>query len=218
MKTLSRITALIFIALALVGPVRPAFAVGTVTYDPAVYAQVTTLLAQVKEMYANAKQQLDQISQVQKTIREAHEAYDSLSNLDLKSFSDGFQPHNIKTNRDKINALRADLSRMESAGDRSTSYIQSQYGRIANLENLLTLQAASRANTARASEKVNPATSAQITAQSTAALAALAATQEQRAQQEELARINARIAESEAIFNTRGLYNAMGGKKPEIVP
>lgn len=210
MQTVIRVLTVLAFAL---GTVRPVFAAGAITYDPAVYSQLTAMFTQMKEMYENAKKQLDTLSSVQSTIREAQEAYDSLANVDLKSFAEGFKPQNLAESKDKINALRADLARMESAGDRSVGFFQYQYGRLANLESLTTLQSVSSTNLARAAGKTNPATSAEITAQSTTALAALATADEQRRQQEDLAQENVRKAEQDVLFSTKDIYNAMGGKK-----
>lgn len=213
MQYIGRVFFVLVLALGMVRPAAAIFGVGDISTDPAAYAQMTQMIAQMKEMYENAKKQLDTLTSVQSTIRDAQEAYESLSNVDLKSFAEGFKPRNFAASKDKINALRADLAQMESTGDRAASFYQYQYGRLANLESLAILQAVSSTNTERAAGKVSPAASAQITAQSTASLAALAATQEQRHQQEDLANANARKAERDAIFNTKGIYNAMGGKK-----
>ena len=184
------------------------FGVGDISFDPTVYGEVAALYKQTTELYETAKKQLDGLASIEKTIREAQQAYESLANTDLKQVVKGLKPDK---NRGKtIGAMRAELERVGNGVGQNAGYIRFQLSRITQLENLELLKKASAANTEQATGKMNAATAERITAQSAATLASLAAAEEQRRVQEDYAHAAAAKAVVDNLNNSNKVYEAMG--------
>lgn len=194
-------------------PVQALFGVGDLSFDPTVYAELVSIYDQGKELFDTAKKQLSSLADIQKTINEANQAYESLVNMDLKKLSNDLAPRGTDGSSNRFAAMRSELDRIQSTAEGSVSYVQYQQQRLKNLESLELLQTASASNTERASSKTNAATSAQITAQSTSTLAALAAAEEQRRVEEDIGREHGRRIEKDAIISTGSIYKAIGGQK-----
>jgi hypothetical protein len=200
---------LVFIsALVVACPAHAFLGVGDITFDPSTYGEVVKQYEQVVKLYEAAKQQIDSLAKIEKTIKDAQTAYDTLSHADMKSVAAGLTPNtnNVKT----AAQLRAELARMESAGGQSTNYIKYQLYQIDQLDNLATLQKAAASNTDQATGKTNTATDEKITAQSTAALAALAAAEQQRKTQQDIANAASNKALADNLDNASNVYKAMG--------
>lgn len=184
------------------------FGVGDISFDPTVYSEVAALYQQTKELYDTAKKQLDGLASIEKTIREAQQAYESLANTDLKQVVKGLKPD--KDSGKTIGAMRAELERVGNGVGQNAGYIRFQLSRITQLENLELLKKASAANTEQATGKLNAATAERITAQSAATLASLAAAEEQRRVQEDYAHAAAAKAVVDNLNNSNKVYEAMG--------
>ena len=194
-------------------PAYALFGVGDLSFDPTVYAEIVSLYDQGKEIFDNAKKQLSSLADIQKTINEANQAYESLVNMDLKKLSNDLAPRSTTGNDNRFAAMRSEIDRVQSTAGSSASYVQYQQQRLKNLESLDLVQTASASNTGRASDKTNAATSSQITAQSTSTLAALAASEEQRRVQEDMALAQSRKTEINNLQGTRSIYDAIGMRK-----
>lgn len=192
------------------------YAGGMLTYDPAVYQEIAALFAQVKELYKLTKDQLNKIAEVEKTIREAQQSYNTIVNTDLHGLASEFVPGKYlggSGNTDKINALRLELESLESTAKGNKDYYEYQLGRLKNLERLNFLQEASAGNLETASENVDVRTSGQITAQSTTTMAALATLAEEQRQKENISAAKAAEKERSDFFESADVYEAIGGKR-----
>lgn len=203
------------IALALAtSPAHALFGVGDLSFDPTTYGEVAALYKQTVELYKTAQGQLDAIREVEKTIKEAQVAYDSVVNSDINKLVDDLKPRKLSDSDDKISALREELSRIDTSAARGANYYQYQMQKLSNLERLSVLQEVGNTNMQRASgTKINTATTAQVTAQSTSTLAALAAAEEQRKQRQEFSESAAREKERAAFNDSKRIYSAIGGAK-----
>ncbi|MGC2048133.1 MAG: hypothetical protein WA635_05940 [Gallionella sp.] len=200
---------LIFIFSSMfVSPAHAFWGVGDITFDPTTYGEVSALYKQTKELYDTAKKQLDGLASIEKTIKDAQEAYDSLASTDLKQVVKGLKPG--KDSGKTIGAMRAELERVENGVGQNAGYIRFQLSRITQLENLELLKKASAANTEQATGRMNTATAERITAQSAATLASLAAAEEQRRVQEDYAHAAAAKAVVDNLNNSNKVYEAMG--------
>lgn len=194
-------------------PAQAIIGIGDISFDPTVYAELISIYEQGKALFDTAKKQLDSLADIQKTINEANQAYESLVNMDLKRLSNDLAPRGTDGSSNRFAAMRSELDRIQSTAEGSVSYVQYQQQRLKNLESLELLQTASASNTERASGKTNAATSSQITAQSTSTLAALAAAEEQRRVEEDMGREHARRTEKDAIISTGSIYKAIGAQQ-----
>jgi hypothetical protein len=194
-------------------PAQAVIGIGDISFDPTVYGELISIYEQGVQIFDNAKRQLGTLANIQKTINEANQAYESLVNMDLKKLSDELAPRSTDGSSNRFAAMRSELDRIQSTAGSNAAYVQYQQQRLKNLESLDLLQTASASNTGRASDKTNAATSSQITAQSTSTLAALAASEEQRRMQEDMALAQSRKTEIDNLQGTRSIYEAIGMRK-----
>lgn len=198
----------LFVAAAISTPAHALLGMGDITYDPQSYAQLTKIFEESKKMYEATKQQLDTMASMERTIREAQQAQETLANTHFRDLAGQLRPdgNNTKT----AAGLRAELANLESKGGQSAGYVTYQMSRIKNLENLELLQKVSAENVGDATGRVNQATAERITAQSTAALASLAAAEEQRKVQDDYARQAAANAHQKNMKDSAKVYESMG--------
>lgn len=184
---------------------------GDVSFDPQLSAQMSEMIKTATDTYKVAKGQLDEIIKVQNAIREANATYNDIVNTDLNRMAKEMFPstRGFGTDPDKLRALRAELERAESAGGANASYAKYQLERVKNLERLAGLQDANSKNVETSTANLDARKSAQVTAQSTATLAALATLQEQRAQQENLAATQASKENQDLMTDSAKLYGAL---------
>ena len=204
---MKRLLAFVF-AAAVANPAHAFWGVGDITFDPTSYAQLTKQYEQAVELYNNAKKQLDGLVSIEKTIKDAQMAYDTLASTNLKTVASGFS---LNSGDSKTAAgLRAQLAGMENGTTQTAGYLSYQLSQLNQLENLALLQKATASNLKQASGKINPTEAASITAQSSSTLAALAAVEAQRRQQEDIAKTAAAQAEINNLDNAKTVYKAMG--------
>jgi hypothetical protein len=182
--------------------------VGDISFDPTTYGAVIKQYEEMVKLYENAKSQLDKVVSMEKTIREAQEAYDTLSKFDLEQAAKGLMPG--KNSTSSFAALRGQIANTEGKISQNSSFVKGNLVRIGQLENLEILKRASATNLSEASGKPNAATSAKITAQSTTTLAALAAMEEQRRTNEDIAHSESAKLETDNLINSKKVYEAMG--------
>ena len=164
------------VALAFVS--TPSFAlwgVGDISFDPTTYGEVAKLYSQTKELYETTKKQLKTLDEVRTTLMEAKEGVEALQNFDLKKTAQSLKGSGLDGKDNKIGALRSEMSTLEGKLGGTSSYLQYQKQRIANLEKLDMLQGESAKNVDKASSKTSAEANSKITAQSTSILATLAA-------------------------------------------
>ena len=200
---------LVFVfALAVANPAHAFLGVGDITFDPTSYTQLTKQYQQAVELYNNAKKQLDGLVSIEKTIKDAQMAYETLASTNLKTIASGFS---LNSGDNKTAAgLRAQLAGMENGTTQTAGYISYQLSQLNQLENLALLQKATASNLKQSSSKINPSEAASITAQSSSTIAALAAVEAQRRQQEDIAKTAAAQAEINNLDNAKTVYKAMG--------
>jgi hypothetical protein len=105
--------------------------VGDLVYDPSMNSQMATMISQAKQMYESAKLQLDKMVSMEKTIREAQEAYETLSKYDINEVAKKLQ------NGGKLNsfaALRGQIANTEGAASQNSSFVSGNIERIRQLE------------------------------------------------------------------------------------
>lgn len=207
------IPVLALLALFEARPASAVMGVGDLTYDPQAVAQLMQIYEEMKRYYKTAQDQLEQMDKIQRTLNEAHQSYNALVNTDIDEIAKDLAPGRYlkgARNKDKIGALRQELQALQSKSAGYKDYYAYQAARLSNLERLNMLEEASAKNLGKSSTNLDPRASGQITAQSTATLAALAAAEEQRRQQEELARAAARKQERDVVGDSARLYRAMG--------
>jgi hypothetical protein len=203
---MKRLIAFVLIA-ATANPAHAFWGIGDITFDPTNHVELVKQYESMKQMYETAKSQLETMSKIEQTIKEAQRAYDTLASGDIKNVVAGMK---LDTSNTKTAAgLRAELANMESHGAQSVSYVNYQLSMIGQLENLAALQKASSNNMQQSAGKTNTATSASITAQSTATLAALAAAEEQRRVQDDYQKQKAAKTIVDNLQDSTKLYGAI---------
>lgn len=194
-------------AAALVAtPAHALFGVGDLTFDPTTYGEVAKQYEQMVKMYNTAKEQLDGLVKIERTIKEAQQAVDTLSSGGIRQSIQGITgTSTVKSAAD----LRAEVANIESRGNQSAGFIQYQMSLIKQLDDLAALQQASAGNAKEATGKNSTATNTAITAQSSATVAALAAAEEARRVRDDSDRAAAAKAAADNLKDSKKIYKAM---------
>lgn len=204
------IRSLLFVLLACVIFSTRSFAVlgvGDIVNDPQANSQFMTMIAQAKEMYQNAKAQLDGMVAIEKTIKEAQEAYEVLSKYDLDSAVKSLQKGGGMTS---FAALRSQIANTEGKASQNVSFVEGNFQRVQQLENLELIRTAAVKNGSQSSGKINALTAAQIAAQNSSMQLALQAAEEQRKLKEDAEKAQASKNDADNFKNTKKVYEAMG--------
>jgi hypothetical protein len=203
----TKLVAFILAAFA-ASPAHAIFGVGDLSFDPTNYAELVKQLDQMKKLYETAKTQVEGLMKIERTIKDAQQAYKIIASGDLKTAMGQLKvdPGNLKT----AAGLRAELANLESKGTQNVEYVKYQLSLVGQLENLQALQKASSTNAQQSTGQMNVGTAAAVTAQSTATLAALAAAEEQRRVQEQYEKQKAAKQVVDGLDDASGLYKAIG--------
>jgi hypothetical protein len=187
---------------------------GDVVWDPKTEAQVMAVYKQTVELYDNAKEQLQTAAEINRTIYDAQQAYDAIVNFDLRATADkmfGFSSSSGAEGRWKIQGLLNDLNRMESTGRNTGRFYTYQVGRLENMQAMFDYQEQAANNITAATEDIPERQSAQITAQSTASVAALMAAEDIRRQEEEAKKEQADEQDQRGFYDSKSVYRGLSG-------
>ncbi len=188
---------------------------GDIVWDPKLEAQVIALYQQTVELYDNAKDHLKTAAEINQTIYEAEQAYDAIVNFNLKKAANemfGFNSSQGASGRWKMQGLLNDLNVMENTGKNTGRFYDYQLGRLENMKAMFEFQEAAVENIEEASTDIPQRQSTQITAQSTASMAALMAAEDLRRQNEEAENAAAMKRDSDAFFKSKHIYRGFSNQ------
>ncbi len=198
-------------SLLICAPAHAFWGIGDVVYNPTEYGQFGKTIEQGKQLYDTSVKQLDNLASIERTMNDANQAYQNLRTLNLSQLWQNLQPGmRLQGTTTPIATLRAEIENSQNGVTHDANYIQYQLQQLDQLDRLAAVQQASAGDNERASATPQPAQSAQITAASTSALAALAASEERRRTEQDFARASAQQGEIDH-FKDSSLYDAIGG-------
>ena len=191
-------------------PAHAFLGIGDVVYDPTEYGQFAKTIQQSKQLYDASIRQLGRLASIEKTMNDADEAYQNLRTLNLSELWRNLQPGtDLQGTTTPIATLRAEIENTASGSAHDAAYVRYELQQLGALDRLASVQQASADDNEKASAQPKPAESAQITAASTSALAALAASEERRRTERDSARAIAQQGEIDH-FKDNSLYGAIG--------
>jgi len=209
---------LVILILNLSLPVPSAKAL--VTFDPtvnktlvAIWAKVTAMFKVVKDQYLVVKAQLDAAVEIEDVLANAHATYQTIANLDISEIAEDFKSGDIMNGVGpfgRLGMLQLEIEDKISSGEDHIDYAIAQKNRIQNLRRLGRLKVASFRNMGKASRDLKARDSGQITAQSTATLAALATMEENRKGKRAISEAKARNQQKKSMRRMAKIYTAMG--------
>ncbi|MFQ5598873.1 MAG: hypothetical protein ACE5GK_12610 [Nitrospiria bacterium] len=211
-KKVSLILVILFLNLSVSPP--PANAI--VTFDPTANKTLMAIWTKLTVMYTTIKAHLDTAVEMEEMMSDAHSTYQTISNLDISEIAADFQSGEILNGAGpfgKLGMLQLEIEDKVSAGEDHLDYAVAQKNRIQNLRRLAKLKAASFKNMGKASRDLKERDSGQITAQSTATLAALATLEENRKEKTAIAAAEAKNEEKKTIRRMGEIYTAMGKRQ-----
>jgi type IV secretion system protein TrbJ len=194
--------------VAFAGSSNAFWGMGDITFDPTSYANAVKQFTEIQNLYKTAMNQLDNLKQIQSTIKEAQKTYETLSSGNLKDAM-GYVDLN-RNNTKTIKGMREELDKISNAGSGTISYIDKQKALISQLEAAAKLKSAAADNVKQASGNINPATAEKVAAQSTSAIAALLAADEERKLKAEYEKSKASKINDDAFKASMGIYKAIG--------
>jgi multidrug resistance efflux pump len=158
-------------------------------------------------MYTNAKAQLDGMVAIEKTMKEAQQAYETLSKFDLNKAIESMQKGG---NMGSFAALRSQIANTEGHISQNVNFVEGNAQRVSQLENLELIRTAAVKNGTQSSGKINANTAAQITAQNSSMQLALQAAEDQRRLKEEADKERAAKANSDNFRDSKKIYEVIG--------
>ncbi|MFQ5588174.1 MAG: hypothetical protein ACE5F7_04980 [Nitrospiria bacterium] len=179
----------------------------------AVYAKMTAILSKLKATYDVAKGHLDSAVEVERVLSDAHSTYQTIANLDMNEIAEEFQRGDLLEDAGPFGMLGAVQEGVEgtvSTGEGNVDYAVSLKNRVKNLKRLGRLRKASVKNMNKASKNIRERDSGQITAQSTATLAMLAAIEQREKEKKRLEEAAAEKKEEKNISSMGNIYKTMG--------
>ncbi len=181
--------------------------VGDVTFDPPVHAELITLLHQAVAIYRSVLSEVRRLKAVESTLRNAQRDAKVIANGSIARYAQQRLPGGLPQGFAQI------LGTADAAAHETTnysSYLNQQLGRFEDLARLHWLGRGTDQDLGLSATNLGARTSRDVTARSTAALAALAAgrarSEERRAIRRAAERRNARHLPQEAA----SLYRAFG--------
>jgi hypothetical protein len=135
-------------------------------------------------------------------------------NLNLHKIAEDLKPGKYMkyaNSENRFRMMRAELANLRYGVESNVDFVKGQLGRIDALETMIGMQDAAARNVQTAAKDLDARASGQITAQSTATLSALAATEEQRRQQQDMAQASEQQRQSDLLSDSATLYRAIGG-------
>ncbi len=190
-------------------PAHAFLGIGDVVYNPTEYGQFAKTIQQSKQLYEASIRQLGRLASIEKTMNDANEAYQNLRALNLRELWQNLEPGtDLQGTTTPIATLRASLTNSVSGAAHDATYVRYELQQLGQLDRLASVQQASADDNEKASARPQPAQSAQITAASTSALAALAASEERRRTARDLARASAQQEDIDHFRDT-SVYDAL---------
>ena len=190
-------------------PAHAFWGMGDVVYNPTEYGQFAKTIQQGKALYDASIRQLGRLASIEKTMNDANEAYQNLRALNLRELWQNLEPGtDLQGTTTPIATLRASLTNSVSGAAHDATYVRYELQQLGQLDRLASVQQASADDNEKASATPQPAESAQITAASTSALAALAASEERRRTERDYARAAAQQGDIDRFRDT-SVYDAL---------
>ncbi len=169
---MSRLGWVVLVWLFACAPCEAFLGVGDVTFDPAVHAELVTLYQQASRLYKGTLQQISRLRQIHAALQSAQKNVRRVLNGSLLRY----------TAKTLLVPLPPVLVRLLQAPPRAGAlasrmhrYVQKQLRRLQRVARLRVLGRGVRANVGEAAHDLGARRSGDITAESTATLAALAA-------------------------------------------
>lgn len=210
---------LMFFSILVLRPVPNTHAVIAVTDITAnktllaTYAKMTVIFTKLSAMYTVAKTHLDTAVEVEAMMSDAYETHETIKNFDIQEFVDDFKNlDDVGSDNPfgRIDAFQGVVLNKEASGFGMVDFVTDQKNRIKRLKRLAKLKIASLKNMGKASRDIKERESGQITAQSTATLAALATMEKQRKEREENSKAKGKKREKDKVKEMGAVYKAMG--------
>ena len=199
-------------ALLALGGMRPAQAflgVGDISFDPSSYGELVSIYSELQQAYSTLNHELAALQDIKDMTSRAQQTINSVRNKDYVALATSLVPSTA------IDGLAATRSRIETllAKDPGNS---ASYGieldQLSAMAQLRQLQSAAGHNLQRSALDLGPRDSSQVTAQSTAALAALAAAEAQRQSAQAAASAQADIDARSLVTGAGAIYRTLGAQ------
>ena len=197
--------ALLVAATLMASNAQAFWGVGDVTYDPTSYSELVAILEQLQNTYDSTMNTYHSMSSMESTIKRTYDDYQQVRNLNL---SQSVKHADFRGIESRINNLHSDLATAQNLTDQS-GYQQSQLDNIKDLQRLQLMQQATDENASTAAAGIDKKGADVITAQSTAALASLAAEAASARRIEDINRTTAAKVQADAMSSPRSLIQAI---------
>ncbi len=203
---MSRIIAVVVLSLLASAPCQAFLGVGDITFDPAVHTELLTMYQQAMRLYQTTIRQLDRLNRIQSALQSAQANIHRVLNTQLVQYAQKTLTLAVPPGLSRL--LRAPATILSSAR-RTILYYDGQLHRLARAARLRILSHGVRANVSKAASDLGVRSSGDITAQSTATLASLAAQRARQGARRAVRRAAGRHNDAHVSAETAALYGAL---------
>ncbi len=203
------LAAIVVLSLSGIPPAHAILGIGDVSFDPTNYGELVSIYSELQQSYTTLTNQLETLQDLRSLIARAQQSYDSVRNKDYYALAPRLAPaladHRLAAARARIEALL-----QKDPANRPAYEIQLR--QLGNIAALTKLQGAASRNVGAASGDLDQRDSGQVTAQSTATLAALAATEARERTIQAAGQVQANIDAGSLVTGAGAIYRSLGAQ------
>lgn len=181
--------------------------VGDITFDPPVHAELISVFRETLALYRAALSEVRRLQEVEAAVRSAQRDINAISNGSLLRYEVATVPTGVPRGMARYLGVARGMAR---TGININAYYQQQLRRFQNLSRLRWLGGGAGKDLKLSATRLGERTSADVTAQSTAALATLAVARAKSQQRRAIRRAAERRNQRNLPARAAALYRAFG--------
>lgn len=198
-------------ALALwhIEPAHAFWGVGDVSFDPTSYGELVSIYSELQQAYLTLTRELTALQDIKDLTTRAQRTINTVRNKDYYALAAGLAPADAL---DSLDTTRAQIEALLGKDPRNSAVYEVELQQLAGIAQLKKLQAATARNLGQSALDLSRRDSDRVTAQSTAALAALAAAEAQRRSTQTAAAAQAEIDARGLVTGASAIYRSLGSQ------
>jgi len=197
------------LALCGIPRARAFWGIGDVSFDPTNYGELVSIYSELQQAYATLTNQLATLQDIKDLTTRAQQTYDSVRNKDYYALAGSLAG---AATADSLQATRARIESLLDTDPVNSASYRIELQQLSGMAQLQRLQRAAARNVSQSSLDLNQRDSSQVTAQSTATLAALATAEAQHRSAQAAEQAQARIDAGNLVTGSGAIYRALGSQ------
>ncbi|MHB8454003.1 MAG: hypothetical protein ACYDDO_04740 [Acidiferrobacterales bacterium] len=183
--------------------------IGDVSFDPTNYGELVSIYSELEQSYTTLSNQLQTLQDLKSITTQAQQSYDSIRNKDYYALAGRLAP---ALKLDAVSATQARIEALLNKDPANRPAYEIELRQLKNIAALMKLQGAASQNLNGASRDLNSRDSGQVTAQSAATLAALAAAEARSHSIKTAGQAQASIDAGNLVHGAGAIYRSLGAQ------